>query len=73
MKITCLVDNNVVDGRLWGEHGLSLLIESREKRVLYDCGESGHEDLRDGRASPSYPRSRTRGTAAPGEPSTPAS
>ncbi|MHB0876319.1 MAG: MBL fold metallo-hydrolase [Anaerolineae bacterium] len=41
MKLTCIVDNTVLDGRLWGEHGFSLLLESRGTRVLYDCGRSG--------------------------------
>lgn len=41
MKITCLVDNNVIDDRLWGEHGLSVLLESQGTRVLYDAGSSG--------------------------------
>jgi len=42
MKITCLVDNAVEPGtRLWGEHGLSLLIESHGERLLFDTGASG--------------------------------
>ncbi len=41
MKITCVVDNCVARGGLWGEHGLSLLIEIQERRVLFDSGDSG--------------------------------
>jgi 7,8-dihydropterin-6-yl-methyl-4-(beta-D-ribofuranosyl)aminobenzene 5'-phosphate synthase len=42
MKITCLVDNAVQAGsRFWGEHGLSFLIETEGKRLLFDTGQSG--------------------------------
>lgn len=42
MKITCLVDNSVEHGtRLWGEHGLSFLIETHDGRLLFDTGASG--------------------------------
>ncbi|HNS52321.1 MAG TPA: MBL fold metallo-hydrolase [Anaerolineae bacterium] len=42
MQITCLVDNSVEPGtRLWGEHGLSFLIESHGDRLLFDTGASG--------------------------------
>jgi 7,8-dihydropterin-6-yl-methyl-4-(beta-D-ribofuranosyl)aminobenzene 5'-phosphate synthase len=57
VKLTCVVDNTVLDGRLWGEHGLSLLIESRGKRVLYDCGGSGDVLLHNLKALAIDPRS----------------
>lgn len=39
MKLTCLVDNTVqLSSAFWGEHGLSLLIDSEEGRVLFDTG-----------------------------------
>ncbi len=42
MKLTCLVDNTVQQGSpLWGEHGLSFLIETEQGRVLFDSGQSG--------------------------------
>lgn len=42
MKVRCLVDNAVLAGsRLWGEHGLALLVETEEGRVLFDTGQSG--------------------------------
>mgnify|MGYP001042395163 CR=1 FL=1 len=42
MKLTCVVDNGVQAGSgLWGEHGLSYLIESAGRRVLLDTGQSG--------------------------------
>lgn len=42
MKLTCLVDNAVQSGSgLWGEHGLSYLIEVAGRRILYDTGQSG--------------------------------
>jgi 7,8-dihydropterin-6-yl-methyl-4-(beta-D-ribofuranosyl)aminobenzene 5'-phosphate synthase len=41
-KITCLVDNAVQpSSRLWGEHGLAFLIETKSGRVLFDTGQSG--------------------------------
>lgn len=41
MKVTCLVENSVSRGKVWAEHGLSLLVEARGGRVLFDLGESG--------------------------------
>lgn len=42
MKLTCLVDNMVTHrGEFWGEHGLSILIETPQARVLWDTGASG--------------------------------
>jgi len=41
MRLTCLVDNCVPSSPLWGEHGLSFLIEAREGNVLWDTGMSG--------------------------------
>lgn len=42
MNITCLVDNAVEPGTLlWGEHGISFLIESQHGRLLFDTGASG--------------------------------
>ncbi len=42
MKLTCVVDNAAqASSGLWGEHGLSYLIESAGRRVLFDTGRSG--------------------------------
>ena len=42
IKITCLVDNSVqARSTLWGEHGLSFLIESHGSHLLLDTGASG--------------------------------
>jgi len=42
MRLICLVDNCVSRGStLWGEHGLSFLIETPSGRVLWDAGLSG--------------------------------
>jgi 7,8-dihydropterin-6-yl-methyl-4-(beta-D-ribofuranosyl)aminobenzene 5'-phosphate synthase len=42
MKLTCVVDNAVqFNSQLWGEHGLSFLIETGDGRVLFDTGQSG--------------------------------
>ena len=41
LRITCLVDNGVMHGsRLWGEHGLSFLIEMGSAKVLWDTGQT---------------------------------
>jgi 7,8-dihydropterin-6-yl-methyl-4-(beta-D-ribofuranosyl)aminobenzene 5'-phosphate synthase len=41
-KITCIVDNAVQPGsRLWGEHGVSFLVETEGRCVLFDAGQSG--------------------------------
>jgi len=42
MRLTCLVDNCVQAGSpLWGEHGLSFLVEGARGNVLWDTGQSG--------------------------------
>ncbi|MBC7227181.1 MAG: MBL fold metallo-hydrolase [Thermoflexales bacterium] len=42
MKLTCLVDNAVLPYTpFWGEHGLSVLVDTPEGRVLFDTGASG--------------------------------
>jgi 7,8-dihydropterin-6-yl-methyl-4-(beta-D-ribofuranosyl)aminobenzene 5'-phosphate synthase len=42
ITVTCLVDNCVLPGSpLWGEHGVSFLIETFDGKVLFDCGQSG--------------------------------
>ncbi len=42
VRITCLIDNAVrARSTLWGEHGLSFLIELQGRRVLFDTGASG--------------------------------
>ncbi|WP_319380895.1 MBL fold metallo-hydrolase [Thiomicrorhabdus sp.] len=41
-RITCLVENSVkLSSRLWGEHGMSILIETEHDTVLFDTGQSG--------------------------------
>ena len=42
MKVTCVVDDAVLPGSgLTSEHGLSILVEHAERRVLFDTGASG--------------------------------
>jgi len=42
IKIICVVDNAVKrSSQFWGEHGLSFWIDSGEKVVLFDSGQSG--------------------------------
>jgi len=42
VRITCLVDNSVGHGSpLWGEHGLSFLVQTTSGAVLWDTGASG--------------------------------
>ena len=42
MQITCLVDNAVQrSSQLFGEHGLSFLVETEAGRLLLDTGQSG--------------------------------
>ena len=36
MKLTCVVDNTVKGMGLWGEHGLAMLLERGDQRLLYD-------------------------------------
>jgi len=44
IKVTVVVDNRVAESKLWGEHGLSLLIEvkagGRCDRILFDAGQT---------------------------------
>ena len=49
MRVQCLVDNSVMPSSpFWGEHGLSLLIESEDGlRLLFDTGASGPVLLHD--------------------------
>jgi hypothetical protein len=52
MKITCLVDNAVEPGTLlWGVHGLALLIEPQDGRLLFDTGGNGSILLQEGSGS----------------------
>lgn len=44
MKVTCIVDNHVLHGALWGEHGFACLVESGGRRLLFDTG-GGREVL----------------------------
>jgi 7,8-dihydropterin-6-yl-methyl-4-(beta-D-ribofuranosyl)aminobenzene 5'-phosphate synthase len=42
MRVTCIVDNTAQRAsNLWAEHGLAFLIESGDKCVLFDTGQSG--------------------------------
>jgi 7,8-dihydropterin-6-yl-methyl-4-(beta-D-ribofuranosyl)aminobenzene 5'-phosphate synthase len=42
MRVICVVDNTAQRGSgFWGEHGLAFLIKARDKRVLFDTGQSG--------------------------------
>ena len=42
MKLTVLIENTAAENsRLTAEHGLSLLIETRRKKFLFDCGHTG--------------------------------
>ncbi len=41
LRITVLIDNCVNIFKLKAEHGLSILIEKEEDKVLFDCGQSG--------------------------------
>lgn len=42
INITCLVENSVqLSSPLWGEHGISVLIEEPDKTTLFDTGQSG--------------------------------
>lgn len=40
MKITCLVENTSVKNNIIAEHGLSLLVETKEKKILFDMGQT---------------------------------
>ena len=42
VKVTCLVENSVrLSTRLWGEHGVAMLVEAEAGKVLFDTGQSG--------------------------------
>ena len=41
MKIIILIENTTKDPRLTAEHGLSLYIETKRHRILFDTGQSG--------------------------------
>ena len=42
ITIQCVLDNSVLRGsKLWGEHGVSFLIETPAGRILFDTGQSG--------------------------------
>lgn len=41
MKITVLIENTTNDPQLTAEHGLSLYIETKRHRILFDTGQSG--------------------------------
>ncbi len=40
MKITIVVENRTNDYRCWGEHGLSLYVDTGQKKILFDTGAS---------------------------------
>lgn len=40
MKITCLCENTAVCGGFGCEHGLSLLVETGERKILFDMGQT---------------------------------
>ncbi|MBR5496669.1 MAG: MBL fold metallo-hydrolase [Clostridia bacterium] len=40
MKITCLIENTASDKRFAAEHGLSLFIETGNKKILFDMGQT---------------------------------
>jgi 7,8-dihydropterin-6-yl-methyl-4-(beta-D-ribofuranosyl)aminobenzene 5'-phosphate synthase len=40
IQITTIIDNYAPSSPLYGEHGLSILIESNEKKILMDVGQS---------------------------------
>lgn len=42
MRITTLVENEVDKSNLLAEHGLSLLIETENDKILFDTGQKGH-------------------------------
>ena len=41
VRVTVLVDNLARERKLWGEHGLSVLVETKGRRILFDTGQSG--------------------------------
>ncbi len=40
MKITCLIENTTQNEELTAEHGLSLFIETKESKLLFDMGQT---------------------------------
>ncbi|MBE6879479.1 MAG: MBL fold metallo-hydrolase [Ruminococcaceae bacterium] len=40
MKITCLAENTSVNNNIGAEHGLSLFIETKNHRILFDMGQT---------------------------------
>ena len=40
MRITCLLENTAADPAVGAEHGLSLLIETLSRRILFDMGQT---------------------------------
>ena len=40
LKITFLIENTVYFGSLKAEHGLAVLVELPEEKLLFDCGQS---------------------------------
>ena len=40
MKITCLAENTSINDNISAEHGLSLFIETKEHRILFDMGQT---------------------------------
>lgn len=42
MLITTLVDNTVSKPDLLAEHGLSLMLETEDEKILFDAGQKGH-------------------------------
>ena len=41
MQTTALVEDTAIDGRLGSEHGLSLYVQTGERRLLFDMGQTG--------------------------------
>jgi 7,8-dihydropterin-6-yl-methyl-4-(beta-D-ribofuranosyl)aminobenzene 5'-phosphate synthase len=42
VRIICVIDNTAQwASQLWGEHGLTFLIEAQDQRILFDTGQSG--------------------------------
>ena len=41
VKVSILVENTARREKLWAEHGLSLLVEVKGRRILFDTGQSG--------------------------------
>jgi len=41
LKITCLAEDTSPKRPFWGEHGLSILVEADDSKILFDSGASG--------------------------------